>query len=389
MDVRPDFMPFGRPNYSDEEISAVTRVMRSGWVGMGPESRAFESELAAFVEAPHAVAVSSCTAALQLSLYASGIKAGDEVICPSLTWCSTANAALYLDAKVRFCDINPDTCCPDLDQIISCVTSNTAAIVVVHFGGYAVDTFKLQALIPPSVRIIEDAAHAFGSIYPNGRPVGSGPAPTCFSFYANKNLSTAEGGAVTTPDAELALRLQSLRQHAQPADAWKRFTDRSTLITEPLLELGFKANYTDLQAAIGRVQLKRFSELQSRRREIACYYASRIDRMELGLKYQTGVVDNSHARHLFVIQLPIERLTLTRNAFLKELRTRNIGAALHYTPLHEMPLYEMRCGTFDLPNTELVASRIMTLPISSSMTLADAKYVCDHLEDCLLRFGSA
>lgn len=387
MEVRADYLPFGRPDFSEEEIAAVTRVMRTGWVGMGPEVRAFEEELAAFVGAKHVVALSSCTAALHLTLYSAGVKPGDEVICPSLTWCSSANAALYLGAQVRFTDINPDTCCPDPADILAQVTDRTAAVVVVHFGGYAIDTQSLRGQLPSSIKIIEDGAHAFGSMYPTGETVGSRDNPTCFSFYANKNLSTAEGGAVATHDSDLAEHLKGLRQHGQPADAWKRFTDRSTFITAPLSELGFKANYTDLQAAIGRVQLRRFPILQQRRLEIAEYYVSRLERMSPRPTVQADVTSPAHARHLFVIQLPLEELTVTRDAFLRELRTRNIGATLHYTPLHQMPLYAQRCGAVELPQTNRVGARIMTLPISSSMTRQDAAYVCDHLEACLTQFA--
>lgn len=387
MQYRPDFLPFGRPNYSDEEIQSVVRVMRTGWIGMGPEVQQFESEFASYVSAQNAVAVSSCTAALHLALCALGIGPGDEVVCPSLTWCSSANAALYLGAKVVFSDVCRETFCSGAAEICRCVTSRTKAVVVVHYGGFSVDVDELRTLLPTSIAIVEDAAHALGAKYPSGGMVGSSGNPVCFSFYANKNLSTAEGGAVACDSGDFVEQLKCLRQHGQVADAWKRFTHRHTVALAPLETLGFKANYTDLQAAIARVQLRRFGELQARRSSIANYYLGWLKNAALDVVVQAGVSQTSHARHLFVIRLPMSRLRISRDEFLMELRIRNIGATLHYVPLHTMPLYRQLCGEQKLPITEELAPQILTLPISSSMTIEDAAYVCNHLEACLLQYA--
>src|SRR5688572_327450 len=171
--TRPDFLAFGRPHFSETEIEAVTRVMRSGWVGMGEETIAFERELAAAVGAPYVVTVNSCTSALFLSLLASNVGPGDEVICPSLTWCSTANAALYLGARPVFCDVDPDTLCITPESVSSRLTPRTKAVVAVHMGGLTVDIEALRAALPAHITIVEDAAHALGAAYANGRPVGS------------------------------------------------------------------------------------------------------------------------------------------------------------------------------------------------------------------------
>ncbi|MFM9912014.1 MAG: DegT/DnrJ/EryC1/StrS family aminotransferase, partial [Methylophilaceae bacterium] len=223
-DTRTDYLPFGKPNFSQVEIDAVTKVVRSGWIGMGPETIAFEKELEAFVEAPYVVTVNSCTSALFLSLLVSGVGPDDEVICPSLTWCSTANVALYLGARIVFCDVDIDTLCVTVDSILEKITPRTKAVMVVHMGGLAVDVAALRKKIPAHIEIIEDAAHAIGAKYPNGKPVGSSGNLTCFSFYANKNLSTGEGGAVALHDEGKAERLRSLRQHGLSSDAWKRFS---------------------------------------------------------------------------------------------------------------------------------------------------------------------
>jgi dTDP-4-amino-4,6-dideoxygalactose transaminase len=378
--VRQDFLPFGKPNFSEEEIAAVSRVLRSGWVGMGPETIAFERELVDYVGAPHVVTVNSCTSALFLSLLVSGVGPGDEVICPSLTWCSTANAALYLGAKPVFCDVDADTLCLTPDHVRAKLTPRTKAVMVVHFGGLAVDVKALRAALPKGVTLIEDAAHAFGARFPNGEPIGSSGNLTCFSFYANKNLSTGEGGAIALFDAAQAERLQSLRQHALPLDAWKRFTHaRALMLSNPLTELGFKMNYTDLQACLGRVQLARQDEFHHIRLQVARRYVEGLKACSPSPRVQRACTHLYHARHLFVIQLPLTELRRNRNEILLELRAKNIGAAVHYTPLHLMPLYVGEEKPARLPVTEAVAPTLLTLPISASMTVGDADYVLEHL----------
>ena len=380
MERRPTYLPFGQPNFSEREVEAVARVIRSGWVGMGPETIAFEKELAHFVGVSEMVTVSSCTAGLFLSLVAAGVGPGDEVIVPSLTWCSSANAALYLGAKPVFCDVDGETLSANAETVKSRLSAKTKAAVVVHFGGYAIDVAALRRALPERVAIVEDAAHAFGSRYPDGKMVGTSGNFVCFSFYANKNLSTAEGGAVALADPEAAVRIKSLRQHGLPLDAWKRFTDaRSVYLAGQLSELGYKMNYTDLQAALGRVQLQRYAELQGRRGQIADYYVERISRDTPSVLLQAGVRRDSHARHLFVIQLPIEKMSRNRDEVVMSFREKNLGVTLHYQPLHQMPLYAqyMPCG--GLPVTDRIAPRILTLPIGANMSVQDAADVCDQL----------
>jgi dTDP-4-amino-4,6-dideoxygalactose transaminase len=378
--VRPDYLPFGRPDFTAEEIAAVTRVLQSGWIGMGPETIAFEQELSAFVGAPQVVTVSSCTAAMSLCLRALGIGPGDEVICPSLTWCSTANAALYQGAHPVFCEIDPTTFCATAASIKAKITSRTKAVMVVHFGGLAVDVQRLRDELPARVTIVEDAAHALGAHYPNGQPVGSSGNLVCYSFYANKNVSTGEGGAVATFDGAIADHIRSLRQHALPIDAWKRFTHaQSLLLSQQLTELGFKANYTDLQASLGRIQLRRQREMSGRRTEVAQLYLTRLSPLAAQIVPQAGMGGVTHARHLFPVRVTAAA-RLSRDALLLELRKRNIGATIHYAPLHQMPLYHTGTPTA-LPVTETLGREILTLPISASMTLDDARYVCGHLTE--------
>ena len=350
---------------------------------MGVETLAFESELSAYTQARHVVSVNSCTSALHLALLVSGVREGDEVICPSLTWCSTANAALYLGARPVFCDVDAGTLCLSAETVRAKLTPRTRAVIAVHFGGLAVDVAALRRILPKRVAIIEDAAHALGSAYPDGRPVGSSGNLVCFSFYPNKNLATAEGGAVALADAALADRLRSLRQHGLPVSAWNRFTNpRSLLQSAKLVELGYKMNFTDLQACIARVQLSRQKEFDRRRKAIARLYFKRLAGLRTSLTFQDEACAAGHARHLFVIQLPVGSGRSKRDKLVLELRKRKIGATIHYFPLHKMPLYGKR-GRAALPVTESVCDRIITLPISSSMSLADAGYVADHTIELL------
>jgi dTDP-4-amino-4,6-dideoxygalactose transaminase len=355
--------------------------MRSGWIGMGGETIAFERELAEFVGAPHVVSVNSCTSALFLSLVVLGVGEGDEVICPSLTWCSTANAALYVRAKPVLCDVGLDTLSVSPETVLSCLTSRTKAVMVVHMGGLAADVEALRAALPAGVAIIEDAAHALGARYPSGAQVGSSGNLVCFSFYANKNLSTAEGGAIALSDGETAERLRSLRQHGLSSDAWKRYIEPTQVLVPGVGTLGYKMNYTDLQACIGRVQLKRQPEFHRIRHEIAAHYRALIEESGLPLDFQASAFEDGHARHLLVVKLPIERLARSRNEILLDLRERNIGASIHYLPLHRMPFYAPFAGA--LPVTDWLVDRIITLPIGAAMNSDDVTYVVGHLRDLL------
>lgn len=380
--MRSEYLAFGRPDFSADEIEAVTRVLRSGWVGMGAETIAFEKELEAYVKASHVVTVNSCTSALFLSALAAGVGPGDEVVCPSLTWCATANAALHLGATPVFCDVDRATMCVTPKTIRQRLTRKTRAVMVVHYGGLAADIDAIHSILPPGVAIIEDAAHAFGGTYRNGAAIGSSGNLTCFSFYANKNLSTGEGGAIASNSAPVAERLRSLRQNGLSSDAWKRFTDPMAALTPVIIEVGYKMNYTDLQASIGRVQLARLPEMSRRRRTIAEYYRRRIGELGLPCEMQQDVCTPPHARHLFVIALGLEHLNISRNEFLLALRNRNIGASVHYSPLHRMPVYR-REGAAALPDTDWLCDRIITLPISATMKESDAEDVVQAMSEVI------
>jgi dTDP-4-amino-4,6-dideoxygalactose transaminase len=373
--MRDTYLPFGKPNFTAEEFEAVQRVMQSGWIGMGNEVAAFEQELAQYLNIKHVITVDSCTSALFLSLKAQGVEEGDEVIIPSLTWCSSANAAVYCGATPVFTDINENSLLTTVDNILSAVTSKTKAVVIVHYGGLAFEVEELRQRLPENIVIVEDAAHALGACYKNGKKVGSSKNLTCFSFYANKNLSTGEGGAIALEDDKLADLLRSLRQHGMPVNAWKRFINPKSMIYSQLETLGYKMNYIDLHACIGRVQLKRFDEMQKIRHNIALRYTN-----ELGLVQQSGLTDEKHAKHLFVVRLPVKQMKMTRDEFLLAMRDRNIGASIHYMPLHMMEFYKNRYGAQSLPESERVFDEIITLPISASMTDKDVTDVIENIK---------
>lgn len=382
MNTRSEYLPFGKPNFSDEEIAAVTRVLRSGWVGQGPETVAFEKELATFVGAEHVIAVNSCTSALFLSLRALGVGPGDEVIVPSLTWCSTANAVLYLGAIPVFCDVELETMSASSATIASAVTEKTKAVVHVHYGGLASDMVPLRAVLPREVAIVEDAAHALGAKYPDGSPVGSSGNLTCFSFYANKNLSTGDGGAVAVNDSELAENVRIASHQGLNSDAWKRFSYPMAALTPAISELGYKMNFTDLSASIGRVQLKRQPEFNERRLRTSTKYMSHLSAGNEAIKFQQGLISPGHARHLFVIRVPLKDMVISRNELLLQLRARNVGASIHYRPLHTLPLYQRYVGEH-LPNVEQLMNDIMTLPIGASINDQDAEYVSEQVLEML------
>ena len=380
--ARETYLPFGAPSYSEAEIDAVVRIMRSGWLGQGQETLDFETELQAYLGVPEVVLVNSCTSALLLALRECGVGAGDEVIVPSLTWCSSANAALYLDASPVFCDVERNTLSMSAATVAARVTSRTRAVVVVHYGGKAVDVMALRRVLPAHVSIIEDAAHALGARYPDGSAVGTSGNLTCFSFYANKNLATGEGGAIALFDAELAQRLRRLRMHGLDSNAWSRYVKPATLSPANIDELGFKMNYCDLQASIGRVQLRRFAEMQAHRHRVASRYRSCLSQALPDLAMQAECFESSHAKHLLVGLFDPTLTGMSRDEILRELRMRNIGASIHYPPLHRMSLYRAGREHF-LPITESVAPQLMTLPISAKMELADVDYVCENLLDVI------
>lgn len=283
-----------------------------------------------------------------------------------------------------FCDVDAQSMCVTPQSITAKLTPRTKAVIVVHYGGYAVDVDTLGSELPSGIPIIEDAAHALGAVHHNGKRVGASGNTVCFSFYANKNLSTADGGALALFDSAKAEHLRRLRMSGLESSAWSRFIKPGTAFMAEVAELGYKMNFTDLQAAIGRVQLQRLGDMAVARRKVVEGYRQAIEEAGLDITFQSKVFDDHHARHLLVASFDPRKTGMLRNDLLLALRDSNIGASIHYRPLHNQPLY-CRKGLASLPVTECLAEQIMTLPISARMSLDDVEYVVHHLSKLVQR----
>ena len=367
---RAGFLPFCVPHIGDREIEEVVATLRSGWITTGPRTKEFERLFGQYVGARHAIAVSSCTAALHIALAAIGVGPGDEVITSPLTFCSTANVMIHLGATPVFADI-----CEDFNidpvEIRRRITPRTRAIVPVHHSGQPCRMDEiLDCAKEHNLPVIEDAAHAAGARH-RGRMIGSIGNATAFSFYAIKNMTTAEGGMITTDDDELAERMRILSLHGISKDAWKRYGSTGSWYYEVTCP-GYKCNMTDIQAALGIGQLEQLPGFLEIRRRYAAIYDEAFD----GMPEVTVPVVNPdvyHARHLYVLRLNLDRLTIDRAAFIEELRAEKIGTSVHFIPVHLHPYYRDRYGygRGDFPVAESTYDRIISLPLYPKMTEED------------------
>jgi perosamine synthetase len=378
-------LPFYRPSIGEEEIEAVVETLRSGWLTTGPKTQEFEREFAATLGADFAVAVNSATAGLHLGLDAAGIGAGDEVLVPTLTFTSSAATVIHTGARPRLVDCDPDTMNIDVARAEQQCGPRTKAIMPVHFAGHPCPMDEVRDLARRrGLLVIEDAAHALPAAY-RGEKVGSRSRLCVFSFYATKNLTTGEGGMVTTDDPGLDERIRSRRLHGMTRDAWRRYAPDGQWrydVTYP----GFKYNMTDVAAAIGLVQLRRLPELQRRRTALVeRYRAAFAGCEEIDLPVSRSEVE--HAWHLFVVRLRCERLTITRDSTLRELGESGIGASVHFIPLHEHSYYReaLGCRAEDFPNATALADRILSLPLFPDMRFEDVDRVAGVLRDILAR----
>lgn len=372
---RAEFLPFHVPSIGDEEIAAVVDVLKSGWLTTGSKVRELEGQFASFVGARHAVAVNSATAALHLALAAVGVGEGDEVIVPTMTFAATAEVVLYQRAKPVLVDCTPDTLNIDPAGIEAALTSRTKAVIPVHFAGQPCDTGAILALARSrGLRVIEDAAHALPA-RDGDRMIGAIGDITCFSFYATKTITTGEGGMATTHNEEWANRMRMLSLHGISHDAWKRYSSEGLWFYE-IIDVGYKYNLTDLAASLGLAQLRKCCDFAEARRRIAdAYDAGFADFPEIRTPARRARVE--HAWHLYVIQLEIERLTLDRAEFIEALRQQNIGASVHFIPLHRQPYYRQKFGyrPADFPNAAAAYQRIVSLPIYPNMSERDVNDV--------------
>ena len=392
--VRSRMLPFGEPFFDEAEIAEVVDTLKSGWVSTGPKTKKFEEEFAEYVGAKYAVGLNSCTAGLHLSLVVLGIGPGDEVIVPTLTFGATANVVEHVGARPVLVDVDATTLTIDPDAVERAITPRTKAIVPVHYGGMPCDLDALHALAKPrGIAIVEDAAHAIGTRY-RGRTVGSISPLTNFSFYANKNLSTAEGGMITTDDAALEEKLRVYHLHGLSRDAWKRYHTKEFSLSEVVVP-GYKYNMTDLQASLGIHQLRKQEKFIARREEIASFYDEAFSELD-GLVWtpprprdgSQGSPMNRNVLHLYPILVNVTDLNANRNQVISALLAENIGASMHFTPLHMMPYYRDTYGykPHDFPNALRVGEREISLPIQPQITHSDARDVVDAVKKVLTAY---
>lgn len=383
--VREDFLPFALPSIGEEEIAEVVDTLRSGWVTTGPKVKLFESELGAYIGAHHALAVNSCTAGLHTALAALGIGPGDEVILPTFTFCATANVVTHLGARPVLVDIGADFQI-DPKAVAAALTPRTKAIIPVHYAGQACD---LKAIYEIAARyefaIVEDAAHAIGATY-QGHKIGSEQLSshypdlrraTAFSFYANKNMTTGEGGMITASDNELAQEMRILSLHGMSKDAWKRYTDSGSWFYQ-VVAAGFKNNMTDIAAAMGIHQLRRLDGFIKIRQRYARRYSEAFSGLDT---IQTPIAhpDRNHVYHLYAVRLNLDCLTINRAEFIDELKKMNIGASVHFIPVHLHPFYREHFGyqRGDLPGSEAIYDSILSLPLYPRMSDKDVNDVIE------------
>jgi len=376
--VRDKFLPYALPIFGPEEEKEVLEALASGWITTGPRVKKLEEKLAAKVKAKNAVCLDSCTAALHVSLAALDLKPGDEVITTPITFCATANTILHSGGKVVLADVERDTLNISPAAIEKAITPRTRAIVPVHYAGHACEMDDILALAKKhNLKIVEDAAHAIGSEY-KGRAIGTIGDTTCFSFYATKNMTTAEGGAVTLNDDEMAARLRILSLHGMSKDAWKRYTSAGSWYYE-VVAPGFKYNMTDIEAALGLHQLDKLDGFNETRRRYAKIYDKTIDGMGGGVKRFTPRPHVTHVYHLYPIQLELEALTIDRGRFIEELKAENIGTTVNFIPIHYHPYYRDTLpytkGSF--PVAEAAYERLISLPLYPKMTSDDLGQVME------------
>ena len=363
--MRASFLPFALPDTGEDEVTAVAEVIRSGWLTTGARAREFEAAFAKTVGAKHAIAVNSCTAAMHLALEAVGVKAGDKVLTTPYTFAATAEVIRYFGAHPLFVDVRAEDFNLDLGRVAEALARDrVAAIIPVHIAGEPCDLAGLRELAG-DIPIIEDAAHALPTRL-DGQMIGGISRFTCFSFYATKTLSTGEGGMITTNDDAAAERCRIMSLHGISRDAWKRYTAEGSWAYE-VIAPGYKYNLTDMAAALGLVQLEKLDRMWRRRVEIAQRFDAAFgDRPELQIPARNP--RHQHAWHLYML-----RVRDGRDRFVEELRKRNIGASVHFIPLHTQPYYRDTYGyqPEDFPVAYREFKREVSLPIYSRMTDGD------------------
>ncbi len=379
------FLPFALPDIGDEEIAAVTEALRSGWVTTGPKTRQFEQAFTEYLGGGlESIAVNSATAGLHLALEALGVGPDDEVIAPSLTFTATVEVARYLGADAVMVDVDPVTLNIDPAKVRAAITPRTKVLMPVHYGGLACNMDELLAIAREhGLKVVEDAAHALPTTW-KGTPVGQLASDiTVFSFYANKTMTTGEGGMAVTRDAELARRMRVMRLHGMSRDAFDRFVSKTPAWYYEIVAPGFKYNLTDIASAMGIEQLRKLPRFLERRQKLAARYYEALAGLPLVLPADAPAGD-VHAWHLYVIRLA-DGARLGRDAVIEALSQRGIGTSVHYVPLHRQPYWRDRYGLTPemYPVADAAYRSMISIPLFTKMSDADQERVIAALREVL------
>lgn len=384
--VRSTFLPYHQPLIDADDERAVVETLRSGWITTGPRTKAFERTLAEAVGAARAVAVNSCTAALHLALEIAGVGPGDEVITSPITFASTANVIVHRGARPVFADVDPHTLNIDVASLEAAVTPRTKAIIPVDFAGHPADLDEILALAHArGLVVIEDAAHAIGAEY-RGRRVGGIADMTAFSFYATKNITSGEGGALTTNNEEWAERAGILALHGISRDAWKRYSSAGYAHWD-IVAAGYKYNMFDLQAALVTSQLAKIDDFWRRRVALKAHLDAGLrDLPELTLPGEKPGI--RHAYHLYPVVVRTEMLTADRDVVMNAIQAENVGIGVHFRAVHLHPYYMETFGfrRGDFPHAEYYSDRAISLPLYPRMSNADADDVVAAVRTVIARF---
>ncbi|SMP14004.1 perosamine synthetase [Desulfurobacterium pacificum] len=373
-------IPFHRPYIGKDEEKEVIDSLRKGWLTMGKKTVEFERKFGNYIGAKNAIAVSSCTAALHLALRCIGLKEGDEVLVPAVTFVATAEVVGYFGARPVLVDVERNTHLIDINDLEKKITERTKAIIPVHYSGQPADMDEIIEIAKSyNLYVIEDAAHALPSWY-KGRKVGTIGDLTAFSFYATKTLATGEGGMVTTENNEWAERIRVLRLHGISKDAWKRYTKEGSWEYD-VLENGYKYNMTDINAALGLAQLRKVEWMWKERERVASMYNEAFREYEELIPYRVKS-DRISSWHLYPLKLNLESLKINRNQFIEELKRRGIGTSVHFIPLYRFSYYKnIGHGAVDFPKSEWVFERVVSLPIFPGMRKEEVEYIIENIID--------
>jgi len=379
--MRDDFLPFARPSVSEDAINEVVESIRSGWLAMGPKTIRFEENFSKYTGASWSVSVNSATAGLHTTLLALDIGPGDEGITTPMTFAATVNTIMFAGARPVLADIDRNTLNIDPDKIEKAVTKNTKAIIPVHFAGMPCDMDRIEAIADKyGLAIIEDAAHALGASY-KGRKIGADRGKrraSVFSFHPTKNITTGEGGMICTGDEALAEKATVLRQNGMSKGAWNRYAAKGSANYDIFFP-GLKYTMMDIQAAIGDSQLRELGSFNARRKEIVSFYMEELSKAEGLILPKPAPWEHEHSWHIFTPLVDTEKLGMSRDDFMAEMKKRNIGTALHYQAIHLFTCFSEATGLGrgSLPEAEYVSDRIVSLPLFPAMTDRDARDVVE------------